>query len=404
MHRRARSRRRLGAICAVLLATVAIAAGVTLLVTAGGPGRGSHHAAAPAAKGRQPSATERPATSNSRTATATRVPPDQSISLPRVLGQMIVASFAGPTPSASLLGRIRAGQVGGVILFGDNVAGGLAATRSLTSELQSAARNGGNPPLLIMTDQEGGEVNRLAGPPTLAPSEMTTPGVALNQGRATGRMLRSVGVNVDLAPVADVERVAGSFLGTRSFGSTPSVVADDACAFAHGLASEQVAYTLKHFPGLGRATGNTDLGPVSIDAPAGALRRDYAAYRTCGANPMALVMISSASYPTLTGPLPAVMSTGTYQHELPTAIPGASPTTISDDLQTPAITSHPAPARTAINAGLDLLMYAQTEQGSADAYTRLLSEARQGLITVARIRAATNAIAALKRLVAGQAR
>jgi beta-N-acetylhexosaminidase len=133
-----------------------------------------------------------------------------------MLGQMIVARFSGPSPSTSFLARIREGQIGGVILSADNVLGGLAATKVLTDRLQSAAEEGGNSPLLIMTDQEGGEVKRPPGPPTLAPSEMTSTSVAFEQGQATGRLLRQVGINVDLAPVADVERIVGSFLGTRS--------------------------------------------------------------------------------------------------------------------------------------------------------------------------------------------
>jgi beta-N-acetylhexosaminidase len=318
-----------------------------------------------------------------------------------MLGQMMIASFSSSEPSPSLLARIRAGQVGGVILFGDNIVGGIAATRALTDTLQLAARQGHDPPLLIMTDQEGGEVKRLAGPPSLAASQMTTTGVAFSQGQATGSMLRSAGINLDLAPVADVERVAGSFLGTRTFGSTAGSAADAACAFAAGLASRGVDFTLKHFPGLGRATGNTDLRPVAIDVAPGALRADYAAYQRCGANPRALVMISSASYPHVTGPLPAVMSAATYRRELAFAVPGSQPLTISDDLQTPAIAGEAAPARTAINAGLDLLMYAESEQGSAEAYQTLLGEARDGLVSRARIEAADQKIEALKRSLAG---
>jgi beta-N-acetylhexosaminidase len=181
-----------------------------------------------------------------------------------MLGQMMVARFSGLAPSPSLLQRIRAGHVGGVILFADNLTGSLATTRALTSELQRAAAQGGNPPLLIMTDEEGGELKRLPGPPTLAPSQILSSAVALQQGRAAGQLLRSAGVNLDLAPVADVERQPGSFLGTRAFGSSPSAVAAHTCAFAAGLASQHVAYTLKHFPGLGRAAGNTDLEPVTI--------------------------------------------------------------------------------------------------------------------------------------------
>lgn len=313
----------------------------------------------------------------------------------RLLGQMIVARFHGPTPTPSFLARIRAGQIGGVILFGDNVAGGVGATRQLTTELQHAAAAGGNPPLLIMTDQEGGSVRRLAGPPTLAPGEMSSTGEASSQGKAAGALLRSAGVNLDLAPVADVEPRA-NFLGTRSFGSSPEIVGGRVCAFARGLASERVAFTLKHFPGLGLASGNTDLGPVAIPASATTLRASYRPYQLCGGAPLALVMVSSASYPDLGATLPAVMSPSIYRRELPLAVRSRPPLTISDDLQAPAIESQTAPARRAIEAGLDLLLYAQTEQASAFAYSKLLAEARAGLIPEARLRAADRRIRALK--------
>ena len=118
-----------------------------------------------------------------------------------MLGQMMVTAFPGPQPSTSLLARIQDGELGGVILFSDNVVGGPLATRALTRELQSAAARGGNPPLLIMTDQEGGAANRLVGPPAVPPARMTSAAQALDQGVETGRLLREEGINVDLAPV-----------------------------------------------------------------------------------------------------------------------------------------------------------------------------------------------------------
>jgi beta-N-acetylhexosaminidase len=157
-----------------------------------------------------------------------------------------------------------------------------------------------------------------------------------------------------------------------------------------------VAYTLKHFPGLGLATGNTDLGSVSITAPAGSLRSSYRAYELCGGGALGLVMISSASYPGLGVSVPAVMSPAIYQRELRSALPRGAPLTISDDLQSPAIESQAAPARRAIRAGLDLLLYAQTEQGSAFAYAKLLAEARAGAIPAGLLRAADRRIRALK--------
>lgn len=323
-----------------------------------------------------------------------------SASLPRMLGQMIVARVSGTTPSASLIARVKRGEVGGVILFADNFGLGVPAAHAMIAELQRAASAGGNPPLLVMTDQEGGEVNRVPGPPTLAPSEMTSPAIAFAQGQAAGRLLLSVGINVDLAPVADVERVSGSFLATRSFGSAPSVVAADACAFAHGLASEQVLYTLKHFPGLGRASANTDVASVVVAASADLIRADYAPYRACARGPSAIVMVSSASYPSLTGPLPAVMSRLTYERELPSATDGAPVVTISDDLQSTAINGQDTPARHAVDAGLDLLMYARTEQASDAAYGTLLGEARSGTLSRMRIQNAYDAVLGLKRRVA----
>jgi beta-N-acetylhexosaminidase len=315
----------------------------------------------------------------------------------RAVGQMIVARFAGRQPPRQFLARVESGQVGGVILFADNLSGGLAATRALIEDLQHAAQQGDNPPLVIMTDQEGGTVRRLPGPPDLAPSAMSSDSIAFAQGQATGRLLRGVGINVDLAPVADVERAQGSFLGTRSFGDTPEPVAARACAFARGLSSQDIAFTLKHFPGLGRALESTDNGPVSIDIPAEAIRDDYLPYLTCASSPLAIVMVSSAIYPALTGPLPAVMSPLTYDRELRIAVPDRPVLTISDDLQAPALADQTSPARQAIEAGLDLAMYAQTEEASTGAYQTLLTDVRHGQINPGRVRAAAHAIETLKR-------
>jgi beta-N-acetylhexosaminidase len=322
-----------------------------------------------------------------------------SASLDRMLGQMIVARFSGPQPSPTFLARIRAGQIGGVILFADNLAGGSQTTRALTATLQRAASAGGNPALLIMTDQEGGSVRRLSwAPPTLAASAMSSSAIARSQGEAAGRALRVAGINLDLAPVADVLRTPSSFLGTRAFGSSPTVVGAHACAFASGLTASDVGFTLKHFPGLGRASADTDTHSVTVETPAGTLRGDYRAYRECGAQPDAIVMVSSAAYPSLTGnSLPAVLSPEIYRHELPGAI-GGEPITISDDLQTPGIVDRLHPARQAIEAGLDLLMYAQTEAGSSSAYSQLLALARARGISHARIREAYEAIQAYKQL------
>jgi beta-N-acetylhexosaminidase len=344
-----------------------------------------------------------PATATTPTATtrapappAARRPP--ALEVEQALGQMIVARYAGPAPSPQLLTRVRRGQVGGVILFADNVAGGTATVRRAVRALHGAARRGGVPRVLVMVDQEGGTVKRLPGPPATAAAGMTSAARARAEGRATGRLLRDLGIGVDLAPVADVPG-PGSFLGSRAFGRSAGAVAARACAFAAGLREAGVGATLKHFPGLGSARVNTDDRPTTVTLAAEALRHDYAAYRRCGARPGTLVMVSSATYPTLIGPRPAVLSRRTYSGELRRAT-GAAPVTISDDLEAPAVTVQEAPARRAIAAGLDLLLYARTEAASAAAYDVLVRGVRAGEVDPGRVRRAARRILRLKATLA----
>ena len=308
--------------------------------------------------------------------------------LSRAVGRKIVTGMDGTFPSRALRARVRKGQVGGVILFGPNVGPGLG--RAIAS-LQRAARAGGNPPLLIAVDQEGGAVKRLQSlPPSRAPSQMT-PGTARAEGAATGDALLARGINTDLAPVADVDH--GSFLGSRSFGSNPGVVAQAACAFAGALQSSGVNATLKHFPGLGRTRSNTDLHEVTVDASAAALRADLAPYRQCGSQAR-LVMLSNAIYPALDPSHPAVLSRriigGLLRRDL-----GFRVVTISDTLAAPGVASSTTAVR-ASRAGVDILLYAD-ERTSALAYRNVLRAARAGTLPRAAIRASAGRIDALAR-------
>ena len=139
----------------------------------------------------------------------------------QLAGQRRVFGFSGTEPPPALVRRIRRGEAGAVVLFSANVPSPSAA-RSLVARLQAVPRPPAlDVPLLVMIDQEGGLVRRLDGPPTRRASEIgqAGPAAARAAGRATGRFLAGVGVNVDLAPVADVAR-PGSFLEDtgRAFG------------------------------------------------------------------------------------------------------------------------------------------------------------------------------------------
>ena len=322
----------------------------------------------------------------------------RQLSLAQQVGQLLIGTYPGQKPPPGLLTAIRDGHIGAVILMGANTAGGVSVTKAATAMMQAAAKQGGNSGLLIMTDQEGGAVKRLIGAPDAAAIDMSNPVTAYTQGKATSQLLQSAGVNVDLAPVADVIRANGFIEQEgRSFGSSPGVVSLAACKFAAGLAAGGVAYTLKHFPGLGDAIATTDVKPVSVSESSAQIYADDAAYRRCGHGPLALVMISSASYSHLTGSVPAVLDPKIYSQVLPSDKVTALP--ISDSFEGGAIKAlaNDAPAKTAINAGLDMVMYSAAESDALNAYTTLLADARAGALNRARVLAASARVLQLKQ-------
>jgi beta-N-acetylhexosaminidase len=322
--------------------------------------------------------------------TTVKLTPDQQV------GQLIIATYDGTVPPESLLSAVRAGEVGAVILMGDNTADGVSTTKAATTALQHAAHEGHNPGLLIMTDQEGGEVKRLPGPPDYPAAGMSSPALAAKQGYATALALRQAGVNVDLAPVADVTRIDGFMTQEqRTFGVAPSTVAAAACSFARGLVRGGVAFTLKHFPGLGDAVQSTDNVPVDVTEPASELRSDDAAYRKCGRGRLAMVMVSSASYQHVTGSVPAVLSPITYHQLLPAAHVDA--VTLSDTLESGAIRPWSSPARRAISAGLDMVLYPDYEADALNAYHGLVADIEAGSLSRARVAAAAAKVLVLKQ-------
>ena len=222
-------------------------------------------------------------------------------SLEQLIGQKLMVRMGGTRPSSALLGRVRRGEVGGVVLLATNIRD-RSQLRALTRRLQRAAHAGGQPPLLIALDQEGGDVKRVPwAPPTRSVPSMGATGdagVAYRQGRATGNALRAVGVNTDLAPVADIPRSRASFMYRqgRVFSFDAAVTTRLADAFARGLGDGGVLATMKHFPGIGLAIRNTDQSAVGARAPRDALATDLRPYRGAIAHDVPLIMLSNASY------------------------------------------------------------------------------------------------------------
>jgi beta-N-acetylhexosaminidase len=292
--------------------------------------------------------------------------PTAGLTQRQLAGQRVVAGFSGTSAPQPLLKRIHRGELGGVILFGENVRS-RPQLRSLTASLQRA-RPDGAPPLIVATDQEGGQVKRLGGAPTLSPPQLgarNDAALARRQGVATAKNLRGVGVNVNLAPVLDVAR-RGSIMERqgRSYSRSAKRVARIGGAFVRGLSAGGVAATGKHFPGLGAATKNQDLEVNRITTPLSRLRSfDERPYTI----DLPLVMVSSAIYPAL-GDRPAVFSRKVVAEELRGQF-GFDGVTISDALDAPAMARYGSLHKRALlatRAGVDLLLYARAGTGVAD--------------------------------------
>jgi beta-N-acetylhexosaminidase len=297
-------------------------------------------------------------------ALAAAAPPDPTAGLTdqQVAGQRVIVGFAGTKAPAPLLRRIRRGELGGVILFSSSISS-RAQVRRLTASLQRA-RPDGLPPLIVSIDQEGGQVKRLRGAPTLSPAQLgarNDSALARRQGVATARNLRGVGVNVNLAPVLDVAR-PGSIMRRqgRSYGGSAKRVTRIGGAFVRGLVAGNVLATGKHFPGLGTATKNQDLEVNRLNVPLTTLRaKDERPFRDLAPD-LPLVMLSSAIYPALSG-RPAVFSKAVATTELRENA-GFGGVTISDALDAPAMARYGSlerRARLASKAGVDLMLYAQ---------------------------------------------
>jgi beta-N-acetylhexosaminidase len=280
-----------------------------------------------------------------------------------------------PTGSSrALAAQVRRQGLGGVIYLGGWTSGS-ASVRAVSERLQAAA--GGD--LLVAADQEGGQVQQLRGPGfTRMPSARTqaTTSAATEQRNVTtwSRELLRAGVNLNLAPVADTVPTslgaANQPIGRyrRDFApGSPTTNATYAAAFVRGSLAAGVAPTAKHFPGLGRVTGNTDVTTVgTTDSTTDRDDPYLAPFRASIAAGAPLVMISSARYPRIDPDNRAMFSravvTGLLRGEL-----GFDGVVITDDVgAAQAVAAIPVGQRATrfIAAGGDIVLTAEAGQAS----------------------------------------
>ena len=307
--------------------------------------------------------------------------------------ETVMGTLVGP-PSTRFLTRIRNGKMGGVVLLRNGwLTHGTAAV--VTAELQRAACTRGEP-LLIAVDQEGGMVRRLPwAPPTEAPAYMSSPSAARAQASGTASALKSVGIDVDFAPVVDTPSSPRNFLGSRAFSRSRSRNAQLARAFVTGLQAGGIAGTAKHFPGLGLAGGNTDHGRIVIGAAAWKLRQDLLPFKSAIGAGVKLVMVSTALYPKLDPTAkPAAFSSAIIDGVLRKQL-GFEGVTVTDSLTAPAADRIPHTATRAMLAGSDLLIFG-AESASERGYATLVQDAASSPRLQVRLTQAAARIRALK--------
>jgi beta-N-acetylhexosaminidase len=314
------------------------------------------------------------------------------LSLRQQIGQLIVSSFPDPAPPDYIRRRLRSRETAGVILFGFN-AGSEAEWRRLTGAVQRHARGRA----LVMVDQEGGEIRTVswAGPAAGQPSQGDASAVR-RTARETGRQLSRSGVNVNLAPVADVPGGAAPVMGFRAYEGDPRGIAARTRASIEGMRSAGVAATAKHFPGLGRAQVNTDDGSALVT---GSLTADLVPFRAAVEAGAPLVMLSHALYPELDANRIASQSrsivTGLLRRQL-----GFDGVIVTDSMEAQAVLDRSGVARAAersLRAGADLIL----TTGSASwnqIHPWLLREARESPAFRKRVRESAARVLELKEL------
>jgi beta-N-acetylhexosaminidase len=390
----------------VIRATLPAIVVAVLAAACGNSGEPPARAAAPRAPASPP------APRSAASARASTAPALPALSPQQLAGQRVIYSYPGLTPPASLISLIQHGEAAGVIFFGQNISSE-AQIAGVIEQLEQADASPLNPvraPLLLMTDQEGGQVRRLPGRPVLSEKQIganplpQAEVLATEAGQGVAANLRGVGMNVNLAPVLDVYRQAGDFDDQfgRSYSRDPTVVSDLGTNMIKAQQAGGVAATAKHFPGLGAASAsqNTDLGPVTLNLPLATIRSiDEVPFQAAITAGVKLIMVSWAIYPAV-GARPAGLSPNMVQGELRDRLKFTG-VTITDALEAGALRSYgPTQNRAlfAAQAGMDLLLCAaqdvtQGEQASAE----LVTAYKNGTLNGPAFLASVNRVIALRQ-------
>lgn len=329
------------------------------------------------------------------------------------VGQLLMIGFHGREPLPETLALIGRCRPGGLIFFGSNL-DRADRLRALASDLAQAVGEGTERHIapFLSIDQEGGVVARLTedqgwvvfpGNMAIGATGPAADSFAFATAQAIGRQLRSVGLNMNLAPVLDVNNnPANPIIGVRAFSDDPAEVARLGAAAVRGFAAAGVASVGKHFPGHGDTStdSHVELPAVAHDRPR-LDRVELAPFRSAIAAGVDAIMTAHVTFPAL-DPRPGVPATlspaaltGLLREEM-----GFSGLIMTDALEMKAVSDHFAvgeAAVLAVLAGADIILVGQAPDAALEAQAALLAAVRSGRVRAEVLDAAVGRVLHLKR-------
>lgn len=385
------------------------------------PGSSSAGSSSPSAKPQAPepaasSVAPSPAASASPAPSATATATDGPLagwSLEEKVGQLMMVGVDAQAPKQSSNEAVDTHHVGNIFIAGRTTAGS-QATQKVISSFTSKVGPGTThaTPMLVATDQEGGEVQVLAGSgfsdiPSALDQSAQPRDQLVASARTWGKELADVGVNMNLAPVADLVDIdrpsTNEPIGRwgREYGHDAATVSSKAGAFAEGMQASKVIPTYKHFPGLGRVKDNTDTSAGVVDSTT-TRSADTAVSVIFGAAIAAgapVIMVSSATYSLIDPSAPAVFSSTIVTDMLRREM-GFSGVVITDDVsaavQVQEVSAGDRAVR-AIRAGCDIVLASADPTVAEDMVKALIATARSDPAFAARVDESATRVLNLKK-------
>lgn len=325
----------------------------------------------------------------------------ESMSQTEKLGQMVMIGIQGTKVDDDSLYMLHQFHMGGVILFDRNMESP-EQVKQLTSDLQ--AQSNEKVPLFIGIDEEGGDVVRMAEKLTPPPSQKEIGATGdIEQAKTwaikTAKSLKDMGINVNFAPVADV----GSN-DKRSYSTDTNTVIDFVRAATEGYQQENIIYSLKHFPGIGKGRVDSHVDSSSIDVAKEVLMaEDILPFKTIideNEPNDYFILVSHLKYPALDEEYPASLSskimTDLLRNEL-----GYKGIIITDDMEMGAVANHNdfrSIGVKAVKAGVDIVLVCHEYQHQQEVYLGLLDAVNSGEISQERIDESVKRIIKVKLL------